>query len=168
MDTHAIDLSLLYASEEGRLRRLVGRLVGSRAAADDVVHQAFVRLIAKLDAGVPDNYPAYLTVTARNLALNHLRDTARRREVALPEDEFQSLVDPAPSPEAAAVHRSELRRVLAAVAALPARRREAFVLNKFEGLSYDEIAARQGISRNTVISSIVAALADLDRRLGPR
>jgi RNA polymerase sigma factor (sigma-70 family) len=49
------------------------------------------------------------------------------------------------------------------VAALPPRRREAFVLNKFEGMSYDEIAARQGVSRNTVISHIVIALADLDR-----
>jgi len=38
-------------------------------------------------------------------------------------------------------------------------------LHKFEELTYDEIAARQGISRNTVITQIVGALADLDRRL---
>ena len=66
------------------------------------------------------------------------------------------------------IDRCELRRVLEAVATLPLRRRQAFVLHKFEGLSYDEIAARQGVSRNTVITQIVSALADLDRRLGQK
>jgi RNA polymerase sigma-70 factor (ECF subfamily) len=48
---------------------------------------------------------------------------------------------------------------------LPPRRREAFVLNRIEGLTYDEVAERMGISRNTVITQIVAALAELDKRL---
>jgi len=39
------------------------------------------------------------------------------------------------------------------------------VLNRIEGLSYDEVASRMGISRNTVISQIVSALAELDRQL---
>ena len=112
-----------------------------------------------------ENCPAYLTRAVRNLALNHLRDTTRKSEVALPEFDFNAISDPAPSPEAAAIYRNELRRLLEAVAALPARRREVFVLNKFEGLSYDEIAARQGVSRNTVITQIVSALAGLNQRL---
>lgn len=166
MTTQAIDLANLYAAERGRLGQLIRRLVGNRTTADDLVHQTFVKLMAKVDADSLENCPAYLTVTARNLALNHLRDAARKFEVALTPEEFQAIADPAPTPEIMALHRSELRRVLRAVAALPPRRREAFVLHKFEELSYDEIAARQGVSRNTVISSIVAALADLNRRLG--
>ena len=63
------------------------------------------------------------------------------------------------------LYRNELRRLLRAIAALPRRRREAFVMRKLDGLSYDEIALRMGISRNTVISQIVAAMAELDRRL---
>jgi RNA polymerase sigma-70 factor (ECF subfamily) len=64
-----------------------------------------------------------------------------------------------------ALYRSELRRLLQAIADLPPRRREAFVLNRIEGLTYDEVAERMGISRNTVITQIVAALAELDKRL---
>jgi RNA polymerase sigma-70 factor (ECF subfamily) len=68
----------------------------------------------------------------------------------------------------AALYRSELRRLLEAIAQLPARRRQAFVLNRISGLSYDEIAAHMGISRNTVISQVVAAMAELDRRIPVR
>jgi len=165
MSVQTIDWAGLYASEHGRLKKLVRRLVGNKATAEDLVHQAFLKLIATAECGDLANCPAYLTCTARNLALNHLRNTSRRAEIDLPEAEFNAIADSRPSPEMTAILRCELRRVLQAVAGLPPRRREAFVLNKFEGLSYDQIAARQGVSRNTVITQIVAALADLDRRL---
>ncbi|MBN9081458.1 MAG: RNA polymerase subunit sigma-70 [Rhizobiales bacterium 62-17] len=166
MSVRAIDIAYLYASERGRLRQLVRRFVDNRATADDLVQQAFEKLLRVADARSIDNCPAYLTCTVRNLALNHLRDQARHAEVVVADIELHGMADASPSPETTAIYRCELRRVLAAVAALPPRRREAFVLNKFEGMSYDEIAARLGISRNTVISHIVIALADLDRQLG--
>jgi RNA polymerase sigma-70 factor (ECF subfamily) len=147
---------------------LINRLVGNVSAADDIVHQAFVKLIAIDEDKALDNSPAYLTRAARNLALNHIRDLRRRSEVGLPDTTLHALPDASPTPEAAAIARCELRLVLRAVAALPPRRREAFVLSRFEGLSYDEIAARQGVSRNTVISQIVMALADLNRQIGPQ
>lgn len=163
MPAHTIDLAGLYTSEHGRLKHLVRRLVGNRATAEDLVQQAFLKLLDKADRDDLANYPAYLTSAVRHLAFNHIRDTTRHGEVKLPDADFHEIADTAASPEIIALYRCELRRVLHAVMALPPRRREAFVLNKFEGMSYDDIAARQGISRNTVISQIVAALADLDR-----
>ncbi len=113
----------------------------------------------------PSSNAAYIAQAVRNLALNHLRDAKRRGDVEISEADLNSIADMAPSPETIALYRSELRRLLEAVAALPTRRREAFVLNKIEGLSYDDVAQRMGISRNTVISQIVAAMVELDRRL---
>jgi RNA polymerase sigma-70 factor (ECF subfamily) len=168
MDGQTIDFAGLYSAERGRLKRLITRLVGNRAATDDLVQQAFVKLMAAAESGRIENCAAYLTTTVGNLARNHLRDLGRRGEVDLKVEDLHALPDRAPSPEMVAIHRRELRRVLAAVATLPPRRREAFVLNKFEGMTYDEIAVRQGVSRNTVITHIVLALADLDRRLGGR
>ena len=166
MNAKTIDIAGLYTSEQGRLRRLVRRLVGSRTTTEDLVHQTFVKLLAAVDSGNIDNCPAYLRATARNLALNHLRDLKRHNEVGVSDAELHAIPDLQPSPEMTVVYRCELRRVLQAVASLPPKRREAFVLNKFEGMSYDEIAVRLGISRNTVISHIVIALADLDRKIG--
>lgn len=166
MNAKTFDIAGLYISEQRRLHQLVRRLVGNRATTEDLIHQAFIKLLAAADVGNLDNCPAYLTTTARNLALNHLRDLKRHAEVGITDAELYAIADDAPSPEMTALYRCELRRVLQAVASLPPKRREAFVLNKFEGMSYDEIAARQGISRNTVISHIVIALADLDRKIG--
>ena len=166
MSAKTFDIAALYISEQRRLRQLIRRLVGNKATTEDLVHQAFAKLLAAADTGDLNNCPAYLTTTARNLALNHLRDLKRHGEVGIPDAELHAIPDANPSPEMTAVYRCELRRVLQAVASLPVKRREAFILNKFEGMSYDEIAARQGISRNTVISHIVIALADLDRKIG--
>ena len=99
MSVHAVDIAGLYVSEQGRLRRLVRRLVGSKATADDLVQQAFVKLMASADCGNLDNCPAYLTCTVRNLALNHVRDVKRRNEVELPQTDLDAVVDTNPSPE---------------------------------------------------------------------
>lgn len=165
MTARASDIAGLYAAEQGRLKRLVKRVVRSRTTAEDLVQQAFVKLIDNVDRGNVADIPGYLAATARNLALNHIRDVARRSEVELSEADFHAIADARPSPEMAAIYRCELRRVLEAVAALSPRKREAFVLHKFDGLTYDEVATRQGVSRATVISQIVSVLADLDRRL---
>ncbi|TWB12211.1 RNA polymerase sigma-70 factor (ECF subfamily) [Rhizobium sp. ERR 1071] len=166
MSAKTFDIAGLYVSEQRRLQQLIRRLVGNWATTDDLVQQAFTKLVAAADTGNLDNCPAYLMTTARNLALNHLRDLKRHGEVGIPDAELHAIPDGRPSPEMTAIYRCELRRVLQAVASLPIKRREAFVLNKFEGMGYDEIAARQGISRNTVISHIVLALAELDRKIG--
>ncbi|GGB05618.1 DNA-directed RNA polymerase sigma-70 factor [Brucella endophytica] len=163
MDTRTADLARLYETEHTRLRSIVRRLIGNPNVAEDVVQQAFANILARTDETAA-NF-AYVRQAVRNLALNHLRDTRRRGEAELTGFELDTIADERPSPEMAALYRSELRRLLQAVAELPPRRREAFTLNKVEGLSYDEIAERMGISRNTVISQIVSAMLALDRAL---
>ncbi len=163
MAARTLEITRLYEAEHGRLRAFARRIVGNPSIAEDVVHQAFANLLGKMDR--PSSNAAYIAQAVRNLALNHLRDAKRRGDVEISEADLNSIADMAPSPETIALYRSELRRLLEAVAALPTRRREAFVLNKIEGLSYDDVAQRMGISRNTVISQIVAAMVELDRRL---
>ena len=159
------DIERLYEAEHGRLRSLVRRIVGNSTTAEDVVQQAFVNMIAKLHGHDIAPNSAYARAAARNLAFNHLRDQKRRSAVEVAGSDVEHVADLQPTPETIALYRSELRRLLEAIASLPARRREAFVLNRIEGLSYDEIAERMKISRNTVISTIVNAMADLDHKL---
>ena len=60
----------------------------------------------------------------------------------------------------------ELRAGLeAALRLLPERRKEVFMLARFQRLTYDEIAALMGISPQTVANQMSAALADLRRHL---
>ncbi|WP_079210552.1 RNA polymerase sigma factor [Brucella pituitosa] len=165
MTSRLWDLTELYESEQINLRAFVRRIVGNTATAEDVVQQAFLNLLSRYEDTEKAPGPAYVKRTARNLALNHLRNSRRRADVEIAVDEPERLADPTPSPEMTVLYRSELHGLLHAIAQLPPRRREAFILNRIEGLSYDEVAERMGISRNTVITQIVSALTELDRRL---
>ncbi|MFY2997972.1 RNA polymerase sigma factor [Achromobacter xylosoxidans] len=160
------DISALYQAEVRRLRAIVRRIVGSQGAAEDVVQQAFTNLL-RMGAQRAQANAGYITRAAHNLALNHLRDARRRAEVELTGLELDHLPDFRPTPEMIVMYRRELQHLLEAIATLPDRRREAFVLKRIEGLSYDEIAERMGTSRNTVISQVVAAMAQLDAALEP-
>lgn len=157
-------LDKLYASERGRLQRLVLRMTGQRATAEDILHDAFLRLL-NMPEGHVVTHDAWLARVARNLALNHLRREGQG--VVSGPREVEAVEADRPSVEAELISRESLRLVLRAILALPPRRREIFVLHRFQGLSYDDIAARLGISRNTVMVQIVNALADLRRGLGP-
>jgi RNA polymerase sigma factor (sigma-70 family) len=165
MTSRLWDLTELYESEQISLRAFVRRIVGNTATAEDVVQQAFLNLLSRYEDTSQVPGAAYVKRTARNLALNHLRDARRRANVEIEVDEPECFADTSPSPEMTVLYRSELHRLLHSITQLPPRRREAFVLNRIEGLSYEEVAERMGISRNTVITQIVSALAELDRRL---
>lgn len=152
----------LYRTEAHGLRALALRLVRSGAQAEDLVQHAFANLLA---AGREQALtPQYLRAAVRNLALNHLRDCARRVEMPL-DARFHRLAAPDPSPEMVLLYRQELTRLLRAILELPPRRREAFVLARVRGLPLAQVAARMGVSRNTAISHVVAACTELERRL---
>lgn len=163
MTSRALHMADLYRAEHGRLRSFVRRIVGNHAVADDLVQQAFTNLLARAEPAAENS--AYVGKTVRNLALNHLRNEKRRAEVEISGVDAALVADPVPSPEMTVLFRSELRKLLEAILQLPERRRETFMLSRIEGLSHDEVANRMGVSRNTVISQIVAAMAELERLL---
>ena len=70
------------------------------------------------------------------------------------------------SAEHEAILAEDRRQVLAALAALPSRRREVLVLRYWLGLTEAEIAAVLGISTGTVKSTAARGLAALARELG--
>lgn len=163
MTSRALHMADLYRTEHGRLRSFVRRIVGNHAVADDLVQQAFTNLLARAEPAIENR--AYVGKAVRNLALNHLRNERRRAEVEIAGVDAALVADPVPSPEMTVLFRSELRKLLEAILQLPERRRETFMLSRVDGLSHDAVAARMGVSRNTVISQIVAAMADLERLL---
>lgn len=74
-DSAAPDLPALFEAEEGPLLRFAFGLLGRRAAAEDVVQEAFLRLHREWE-GVR-NPRAWLYRCVRNLAYNEQRDHGR-------------------------------------------------------------------------------------------
>ncbi len=142
------------------------RLLGSAEAAEDVVHDLFLHLWETRGShdGVRLTRP-YLYAAIRNRALKDLR----RRRVAEAWIARVMREDP-PSVESSAdlyLHHELERMVDRAIAELPARCREIFLLRRRDRLSYDEISMRTGVSLGTVKSQMWRAAVHLREKLAP-
>jgi RNA polymerase sigma factor (sigma-70 family) len=155
----------LFRERHAELVRLAALVVGDRPTAEDVVQDVFARLCAK------DLLPASAGSLAyvRAAVLNGCRSVLRRRALArrfggardaLGRDTLQD------SAESEVILAEDRRQVLAALAALPTRRREVLVLRYWLGLSEAEIASVLGISPGTVKSNAARALVALARKIG--
>lgn len=131
------------------LRRYFRRRVPD-ADVDDLVQEVFLRLqSARLSTAI-DNVEGYLFATAHNVLVSRYREQSAR--AALLHDEWiegRETADPL-SPERIAIGQEEYRRVVIAIRNLPPRTREAFELHRFENLTYQAIAQRMGIGRESV------------------
>ena len=162
---HAPGLSLLFQERHAELVRLATLVVGDRATAEDVVQDVFAKLCAKKLLPGPDNDRSLAYVRAA--VLNGCRSTLRRRAIARRRGACDLTLDvPHGSAEDEVILAEDRRRVLAALAALPARRREVLVLRYWLGLSESEIASMLAISPGTVKSNAARGLAALARKLG--
>jgi len=127
----------------GYLTRKVGR-----DNAPDLLQETFVRFIHHSQFAAVADPPPFLQQIAINLA----QDFARRRKTEAKYFDFGDLPEDVPSSEAppsAHIEADEQWRLLrAAVETLPPRCREVFVLYMFEGLPFNTIAKRLGISAN--------------------
>jgi RNA polymerase sigma factor (sigma-70 family) len=158
-------LAKLFRQHHGELVRLATMVVGSRETAEDVVQDVFVGFQAlSARQANPESPLPYL----RAAVLNRCRSALRRQVVAR---RFGTLRDvdyglSQLSAEADAIRAQERREVLAALASLPARRREVLVLRYYLGLSEAEIASTLGISQGSVKSAAARGIAALARKLG--
>ena len=158
--------SLLQSFAEHRqalMRFLTGRL-GNSALAQDLTHETWLRAATSRGGAIVGNPRSYLFQIASNLAIDHQRHVGQRIELQA-EEEAAFVADSQPSPENVVLYRSEFARLVRVIDRLSPRCREVFLLCKFEGLAHAEIADRLGITRNTVVSHMVKALAEIEREL---
>ncbi|NPD17754.1 RNA polymerase sigma factor [Xinfangfangia sp. D13-10-4-6] len=158
----SVHLACIYIKERPGLRRYLTKMTGNLSMADDLIHDTFLRVLDKDRSTSQIRDPrAYLLRSARNLAINALATQRRNPEIS----ELPEVADPAPAVVERMIAREELLLVMSAIASLPTKRREVFIMSRVDNLSYDQIASRLGISRNTVMVQIVRALSDLRKIL---
>ena len=156
----------LFKRHSRRLLWYVARLVPNRADAEEVVQEAFLRLL-RADRLEADAYRArnYLFATAINLVRdNHRRRTARAQSAHVSVEELQIETN---DPNLAVTLDAELgRRVVdSALRDLQPRTREAFRLHVQEELTYGQIALKLGVSKKTIERDIALAVALCRSRL---
>lgn len=135
-----LDFGSLYRANAPHLRRFALYLSGDEGLADDLVSEAFVRAWTARDRVELPTIRGYLFTIVRNLYLHHLRQQHPLAPIG------DSTADTRPGPEQRARGRSDLRIVLAALAALPEIDRSAVLMRADDELSYEEIAVALHIS----------------------
>jgi RNA polymerase sigma factor (sigma-70 family) len=138
--------------------------LGNRQVAEDVVHDAYLRVLER-SSDTPIEQPrAFLYRTALNLVVDdHRRNALRRTEPLDVLDSEESCF--IPSPHKVLDHGQRLDMLQRALAELPRLCRESFLLRKIDGLSHLEIAGQLGISRALVEKHIVNAMKHCRTRM---
>ena len=155
--------SELFEAMHVALLRYAWRFTGEQEAARDIVQDAFLKLwLIRTDVDPKRSLKALLYTMVRNLALNHKR-AAQHTNGAFPEHD---LYDPAPAADQQVEALMLDQRLRQFIEQMPVRRREAFMLSRYEGLSHEEIAHVMNLTPRTVNTHIVLALKDLRNHLG--
>lgn len=161
------DFAALYTATIAPLRRYLTRLLGNPSEAQDVAHDAYLRVYPTVTEQ-PTRYPTALLYTAaRRLAINRLK---RRSISPVTREAFspETAASQAPGVEQQVIARQELDLLEEAIAGLPQGCRAVLLLRKVELLSHREIAARLGIAVSTVEKQHARALRLLREALEGR
>ena len=157
-DQAAGGLDDLYRRHVDDALRLAYMLTGDRTLAEDLVQDAFVRVLGRFhDVRNRDAFWWYLRRTIVNLSNSHFRH--RRVERAWIERQRPNAAAP-PGPDVA-----ERERVRAALMTLAQKSRAAVILRYFEDLSEAETAELLGIPVGTVKSTVSRGLDRLREEL---
>ncbi|MFK0086754.1 RNA polymerase sigma factor [Pseudomonas sp. NPDC090755] len=139
------------------------RKLRSRQQAEDLTHDAFVRVLENREQTGVEQPRAYLHQTARNIAVDGYRREDRRQ--SLEQHAFDAQSNASGDPEAY-MHAIELAdSVERALAELPLNCRRVFIWQKLEGLTQAEIAERMGLTKNMVEKYMIRTLRHLREHL---
>ncbi|HEU4460554.1 MAG TPA: sigma-70 family RNA polymerase sigma factor [Methylibium sp.] len=152
--------SEVFAVHRTQLARAARRVVGDAHLAEDLVHDAYLRIAEGPQArDAPEQPLSYAHRVVRNLALDRCRRDALESRLFEPEDAGAAVAAPsAHSPETMAIDRHQLACVAGALRALPERTRRAFELYRLEGRTQRDIGVELGVSAATVNALIREAL----------
>lgn len=168
----------LLVAYQPRLQRVLQCSVGSVSLAEDLVQDVFLRVWRARKSYLPTaKFSTWIFHIASNVANNAVRDRSRKREIQVGGDTSNSnpgfqldqmamaSTGTLPVRKLDKAERAEM--VQFAVEALNERQRTALLLNKFENLSYQEIADTMGLTVQAVKSLLSRARVNLKTLLQP-
>lgn len=176
-DDNAAAFEELMLRYQNRVVTLLEHLVGRRDQAEDFAQEVFLRIYRARKSYVPGSkFTTWLFTIVNNVASNAKRSHARRHEVNIAgRDSGTQPLTLADMAQAASglmptrqLDKAEMRDVIRlAIESLNDRQRMAVLLNKFENLSYEDIAATMDLTPKAVKSLLSRARENLRQILEP-
>jgi RNA polymerase sigma-70 factor (ECF subfamily) len=157
----------LFARHHRKVVQFAYRMTGDHAKAEEAAQETFLRIARAAFTWQPKaKFSTWMYTVARRTTLNFLRDEKDDKDkVQLPPGEENDDGSPALqlrgpaalNPEEMAWSAEIQERFVAALQRLPEGYRSAFVLNRGDGLSYEEVASVLGVTVQAVKSRIFRA-----------
>jgi RNA polymerase sigma-70 factor, ECF subfamily len=165
----------LVHRHQKRILNLIYRFIGDRIQAKDVAQEVFLRVWrAAKDYKAGAKFTTWVYRIAANLCLDTLKSAHHKQSFVYRDDISESadgknerspFANNTLSPEDTLIASEESNRIFAALLELPTNQRLAVILNRFDGLSYNEISSVLGCSISAVESLLVRAKKNLREKL---
>lgn len=146
----------IYDLVHQQIYRLLFSLVKDQHFTEELLQETFIRLwLHRKKLNVDQSLYPYIYLIAKRLAIDHFRKIMTESDV---KTYLSTHLDDRVNNTEESVDYSELNQYInRAIQFLPKQQKKVFVLSMNEGLSYDEIAERMQISRNTVKNHLISA-----------
>lgn len=147
-------------AQRADLLRYVGRQVNDSAISEDIVQEAYLRLLVY--EAKPGNIVSNASALLRRISLNLTRDHFRRAKRASVVELSEDIPCQQPGVQQQLEHRQLVDIVMAVLKAMPPLRRDVFIRRRVHGQSAGEVAAAMRLSSSAVSNHVARALFDLD------
>lgn len=129
-----------------------------RSEPDDILQEAYLRVLQAHQKGPMQSPKAFLFAVARNLALDQVRRRQAAGESNLARVDELNLLDETADVSETVARNQELELLTQAIQSLPDRCRRIFTLRKVYGLSQADIAQKLAVSEHTVSAQLTIGL----------
>ncbi len=170
MNDNPDSIEQMYRAEADTLRRFLKRKLSNSSDVEEVLHEAYLRLIRSNAQSPVENIRGFLYKIATNLVIDRYR-AARSNVKHLDIDEVVqtpgALISEESSPEEISIVREKLGVTLETIRGLPPRCRQVFVLHRIKQMTHREISKELGISTQMVEKHIAKAVRICTERIMP-
>jgi RNA polymerase sigma factor (sigma-70 family) len=153
----------LFRRYRDRIGAYVRGMVSDHGRVEDIVQDVFISAHRHLlGSERPIAFRPWVYEIAKNACIDQARRARRAHEVSIDSDDFSAsdegrLSAGVAGTDAAVSGRQELDNLRMAFNELPEQQHEILVMRELEGLSYDKISSRMGLSRSAVESTLFRA-----------
>lgn len=155
----------LYEGNGQALRKYLRRKLSSPEDIEDIVQEAYTRVLHASQENTVKNPPAFLYRTAHNLVVDKYRNAHHEKRSTSIDDCMDELASDRNSPEKDSYSKEWLQALRGAIDQLPPKCRRVFIMHKIQNMTYTEISNELGISRSMTEKHMSKALSYCRNRL---
>jgi RNA polymerase sigma-70 factor (ECF subfamily) len=157
---------MIFKMYHGPLCNHAARFVYSREIAEDIVSDIFLNFWKKkLYETVSSTFRAYLYTAVRNSAYNYLKGEFSEQLSGNEEHPIQDVYVEETDPQKILLLNELMNKIERSIDSFPPQCQKVFLMSRYEGKKYREIAAELQIRIKTVETHMLKAIATLKKSL---